>query len=74
MTRCKVVCQSVSKQRGWAGAEFIYSAVFTPVTDDGTEDNKKFFAATPTGRLELGVIREDHFQPGKSYYVDFTEA
>lgn len=77
-TRAKFVCQSVTKMvgHGWYGVPpggFIYAAKFTPVTGD-TPENKEFFAATPTGSVELSTIREDHFVPGKSYYLDFTLA
>lgn len=75
MTRCKVVCDAVTKRAGWKGSEqlFLFEAQFTPVYG-GSPENEEFFASTPTGKLVLGTIREDHFVPGKTYYVDFTEA
>ena len=75
-TRAKFECYSVSKMngRGYSGSpEFVYEATLRAVYGN-SEENKTFFAATPTGEIKLGTVREDHFVPGKSYYVDFTEA
>lgn len=68
----------------------VYVAEKTPPSDDGTvygitmyavvdgsEENKKFFAATPSGSINLGTINPEaaaQFEPGKEYYVDFTPA
>lgn len=43
----------------------------------GSEENKKFFAWTPTGEIQLGTINPEaakQFELGKAYYVDFTPA
>ena len=75
-TRAKVTCTGVRKYRGWGGnpAPMFYEVTFTPVTGDTSEENKSFFASTPSGEIKLSTIREDHFEPGKTYYLDFTEA
>jgi hypothetical protein len=80
MTTAKFRCVSVSKTVGhvWspdgkAGDGVVYEATLYPVTGD-TEENKKFFASTPSGTIKLGTIREDHFIPGEAYYVDFRKA
>jgi len=39
-----------------------------------SDENKSFFAATPSGKLELGQFLEDAFEPGKQYYVDISLA
>ena len=47
-----------------------------PVTD-GSEENKEFFANTPQGTLELGVLNTEaakYFELEKEYYLDFTRA
>ena len=75
-TQAKVTCIGVRKYQGWGGGTpkpMYYEAAFIPVTGD-TEENKSFFASTPSGSIKLSTIREDHFTPGKSYYIDFTEA
>lgn len=47
----------------------------TPVAGvDG--ENAKFFAATPSGSIELGVVNADAakgFDIGSAFYVDFTK-
>lgn len=80
-TRAKVTCSEVAKRKSsyWDSAAqrsvdgFTYTAKFYPVTGD-TPENKSFFASTPSGSIELSTIREDHFVPGQTYYIDFTPA
>jgi hypothetical protein len=73
-TRAKFTCTSVRKYKGWTGTSpFLYEAEFSAVTGD-SEENKQFFGSTPTGSLKVSTVREDHFEPGKSYYLDFSEA
>jgi len=79
MIRAKFKCQSVTKALGWNRgpdqpvAPFLYTAKFVPVVGD-SDENKRFWAATPSGQIELSSILPDAFEPGKSYYVDFTPA
>jgi len=51
------------------------SPVYTGAKPD--DENSKFYAATPSGRIELTVVHKDvgdSFEMGKEYYVDFTKA
>ncbi|MBZ0158433.1 MAG: hypothetical protein K8I29_19720 [Alphaproteobacteria bacterium] len=74
MVRVKFVCTAVKKYRHWDTPKgFLYEATFIPVTS-GSEENKQFFEATPSGQLNISTIREDHFEPGRSYYLDFSLA
>lgn len=76
MARCKMVCQRQEKYKGWSGATaspFLYNYKFSAVTGD-SEENKKFFEATPSGELNVSTVRADFFEVGKSYYIDITEA
>lgn len=44
---------------------------------DPNHENTKFWPATPSGSVELGIINAaaaDQFEVGKEYYVDFTAA
>jgi hypothetical protein len=74
MTRAKFTCVAVEKSKHWDSTKgFLYKAKFNSVTS-GSEENKLFFAATPSGTIEISTMTQDHFQPGADYYVDFTEA
>lgn len=62
---------------------FQYRVKLAPVYGDkrgsGTPcpENKLFYAATPTGQIELETVSEAAaaaFVPGQAYYVDFTPA
>jgi hypothetical protein len=53
-----------------------YKVNLSPVVANN-EENAKFFHYTPAGNIELSLVNEETaktFVPGKSYYVDFTEA
>lgn len=53
------------------------SISLTPVID-GSEENKSFSKYTPSGSVNLNISYETaasyYFEPGKEYFVDFTEA
>jgi hypothetical protein len=72
-TRAKFTCTEVSKRTGWGGNKFLYAAKFSAVTGN-SDENKTFFAATPSGSIEVSTVKEDHFEVGKTYFVDFTVA
>jgi hypothetical protein len=72
MTTAKFKCIEVTKRQGWSGNEFLWAARFSVVMGD-SEENKAFFAATPSGTIDISTIREDHFEVGEEYTVDFTK-
>ena len=73
-TRCKYSCHEVTKRKHWDKAKgHIFTAKFSPVMD-GSEENKKFYAATPSGSLEVGTYQQDIFEVGKDYFIDISEA
>jgi hypothetical protein len=51
----------------------LYAAKMQPVSG-GSDENKEFFAASPSGSIELSTVKADHFEVGREYYVDFTPA
>lgn len=69
--RAKFKCNSVEKRTGWGGNEFVYDAKMSAVTG-GTKEDESFFAATPNGSISLCTVKDDLFQVGQEYYVDFT--
>jgi hypothetical protein len=79
--RAKFNCFSVTKQMttltnletGKMEYKPIYSFEFSAVTS-GSDENKKFFAFTPSGNVKLSSLREDMFEIGKEYYLDFILA
>lgn len=47
------------------------------VVTDGSDEDKAFFASTPTGRIELGVCNPEavkELELNRTYYVTFTPA
>lgn len=52
---------------------------FTPVGSSGgaSQEDKTFWDATPSGSLQMGTVNPEawqHFEIGKSYYLDFSPA
>ncbi len=72
-TRAKFICNEIGKKIGWGENKFLYAAKFSVVMAN-SDENKAFFAATPTGSIEISTVKEDHFEVGKMYYVDFSLA
>ena len=78
--RAKFFCTSVTKQMGGkysADGKYeqgvVYDYKFQAVTGS-TDENKSFFASTPSGQISLSAVRDDLFEIGKEYYLDFSLA
>jgi hypothetical protein len=72
MVRAKFRLDSITNY-AYGGSFFSFNAV----SDDQTEENKRFSQATPSGKLEVWVNNPaaiEKFEVGKSYYLDFTPA
>lgn len=75
----KFVCSSSRKYQDtrWEnnkpGIGFLYEYEFYPV-QGASEENKKFFATTPSGSLKMNAVYEDLFIPGEEYYLEFSPA
>lgn len=71
--RAKFRVNSFTQFGGTTQRKFELSAV----TDDGTPENERYNTATPSGSLSITIDNPnvvDFLQPGKAYYLDFTEA
>lgn len=70
--RAKFVCTEMAKKRDWYGKNlYLYSYHFNVIVDT-SEENKAFFAATPSGEVTLSSVKDDLFTVGQDYYLDFT--
>jgi len=72
--RAKFLCQSVTKSNnsGDPGHPYLYTYKFSAVTS-GSDENKRFWRWTPSGFVELSSVLVDAFEPGKEYYLDFSD-
>lgn len=73
MVRCKFACISKREYRGWRNHSTLFEYEFTAVTG-GSEDNSKFFAATPSGVLKVSTVTDGSFEVGKEYFLDLSLA
>lgn len=71
--RAKFKVQSITETEGG-----LKTANLHPVygnSGDPNDENTKFFKATPSGQIQLGVMNDmasRHFKPAREFYVDFT--
>ena len=85
MVRAKFKVTSITRNMGsvrvrdengvekWEKGE-IQTVKLSPVTD-GSEENKRFYAASPCGHIELGSVNAEanrQFVLDGEYYIDFT--
>lgn len=53
----------------------MFSYTMTPVySADPQSENKRFWDATPNGKVEFSVVHECPFQVGDEWYADFSFA
>lgn len=78
--RVKFYCTSVTKMIGGKYNEegkyesgVVYDYKFN-VVSSGSDENRNFFASTPTGTMQFSSVRDDLFEIGKEYYSDLTPA
>jgi len=74
--RAKFKVQSIMTTGRWNGPGLMGTVKLNPVSGN-SEENKRFYEATPSGSIELGTINEDalrQFAIGQEFYVDFTPA
>jgi hypothetical protein len=71
-TRAKFKCQSIERYFTYDGKE-THNAKFGVVPGD-SEENRRFFMSTPSGKIEVTTVQPDVFKLGQNYYVDFIPA
>jgi hypothetical protein len=74
--RAKFYVHSITTSKAWNGPGTMGTVHLNPVTS-GSDDNKKFYEATPGGKIELGTVNGEalkQFAIGDEFYVDFTPA
>jgi hypothetical protein len=80
-TRAKFHCYSMKKYHTttWVDGKpvlgFLYDYQFNVVSGNSSnkdDENNLFFASTPSGQVNLSSVRDDLFEPGKDYYLDFS--
>ena len=73
--RAKFKVDSITTRAHWQKDKgHIGTVSLMPVTG-GSEENAKFYDATPGGKIELGTVNAAalaHFEIGREFYVDFT--
>lgn len=74
IVRAKFICMSITKRKNYDSTKpMLWDYEFSPVSS-GSEENKKFFAYTPSGTIKLSSINAELFEVGNEYYLDFTPA
>lgn len=70
----KSVCDQQGKHTGWTPC-LQYTVEFSPVySTDPRHENKRFWDATPGGKLTLNFINEMPWEIGGEYYMDIMKA
>lgn len=76
ITRCKMRCDHNEEDPNSKTLKQ-YRIILRAVYQQDSPENKEFFAATPSGVLDLSVVNPQAaagFIVGRFYYVDFEEA
>lgn len=74
--RAKFKVQSITETKHWDSAKpNMFTITMNPVSS-GSEENKSFFEATPSGEIKMTVTNGvgKQFPVGTEFYVDFTSA
>lgn len=86
--RAKFTCDTITQTMGgryrnvqgkqeWT-PEPVFSIEMSPVySEDEGSENKQFWEATPSGKLELQCVLKEsvaHLEVGKEYYLDISPA
>lgn len=76
MIRAKFKVTQTNRGPSWQGGASLTVHMSPVYSQDPGHENKKFWDATPSGKIEMTVADErvfEMFKLGHEYYVDFTE-
>lgn len=75
--RAKFKVDEIVERKHWTNGEPNTFDVKLSAVTGGSDENKRFFAATPGGSISIVCARHDAahmFRPGEEFYVDFSKA
>jgi hypothetical protein len=75
--RAKFKVISITTQLHWQKDKGHLGTVLLQPVTSGSDENTKFYDATPSGEIKLGLLNKDalaKFEIGSEIYVDFTPA
>jgi hypothetical protein len=75
--RAKFVVNSITLTKHWEKDKGNIATIKLQPVTSGSDENKSFYAATPSGNIELGTVNQEAaaaFELGVAFYVDFTRA
>jgi hypothetical protein len=75
--RAKFKVQSITTTLHWQADKGHMGTVRLQPVSGGSDENKRFYEATPAGQIELGTLNQEAlamFVIGQEFYVDFTPA
>lgn len=75
--KLKVACVEIATRRAWHGSTGNVGAVKLQPVTSGSDENKAFYDATPSGQLEFATINQkalEQFEVGAEYYVTIERA
>ena len=74
--RAKFLVDAIEQRLQYNGS-VRHTVKMSPVSGNDSDENRKFWEATPSGKLEIGHARAEgaaQFEIGAEYYVDFRRA
>lgn len=72
--RAKFKVHSITETKHWEASKGNMFTVHMNQVSSGSEENKRFFEATPSGEIKMAVNNAvgKMFPVGSEFYVDFT--